>query len=103
MENTTFVQFIFSNISISVIAGLFSYRLLNSFLDNILLPLVDISILPECKFYRLSKMYNLNKKPVKKDVCDENYVYIFKPGIFLKEFIIWSITMIFLFFLYKAF
>ena len=49
----TFCQFIISNISLSVIAGLFTYRLLNSLMDNIILPLLDFTILPDSKFIKL--------------------------------------------------
>jgi len=102
-NNITFVQFIFSNMSISIIGGLFSYRLLNSFLDNILFPLLDISILPNCKFNNLSIIYDANKTPLKQVTCDKNYVYVFNHGKFIKELIIWAVIMIFLFILYKVF
>ena len=49
-ENLNFSSFIVSYVSLSVIAGLFSYRLLNSLLDNIILPLLDLSLLPDNMF-----------------------------------------------------
>ena len=60
-----FSSFIISYVSLSVIAGLFTYRVLNSFLDNIILPLLDISILPDTKFHRLTKVYNHKKTEIK--------------------------------------
>ena len=77
--------------------------ILNSFLDNILFPLLDISILPNCKFNNLSIIYDANKKPLKQITCDKNYVYVFNHGKFIKDLIIWSMIMIFVFMLYKAF
>ncbi len=57
-----FSQFLISYVSLSVIAGLFTFRLINSLLDNIILPSLDISVLPDQKFHKLTKVYNHNKK-----------------------------------------
>ena len=99
----TFGSFLISYISLSVIAGLFTYRLLNSLLDNIILPLLDISILPDKKFHKLTKIYDNKKTEISADVTKENYMYVFKPGIFLKELVIWCFIMIVLYILYRIF
>ena len=92
-KKVNFISFIVSYVSLSVIAGLFSYRLLNSLLDNIVLPLLDITILPETKFHKLTKTYSHNKKIINNNFKKENYIYIFQPGIFLKELVIWCFIM----------
>ncbi len=99
--NLNFCSFITSYVSLSVIAGLFTYRLLNSFLDDIVLPLLDISILPETKFHKLTKTFNYNKKEIDNGIKNENYLYIVKPGIFIKELIIWCFMMLLLYFIYS--
>jgi large-conductance mechanosensitive channel len=95
-----FSSFIVSYVSLSVIAGLFSYRLLNSLLDNIILPLLDITILPETKFHKLSKAFDHKKKQINGNIEKENYIYIIKPGLFLKELVIWCFMMLLLYFIY---
>lgn len=100
-ENLNFSSFIISYISLSVIAGLFTYRLINSFLDNILFPLLDISILPDKKFHKLTKTYNNLKQEINSNISNENFVYVIKPGIFLKELIIWCFIMLILYILFR--
>lgn len=100
-KNFNFSSFITSYVSLSVIAGLFTYRLLNSLLDNIILPLLDISILPETKFHKLTKTYNYNKKEINNGINNNNYVYVVQPGIFIKELIIWCFMMLVLYFIYS--
>ena len=103
VQSKNFGQFLISYISLSVIAGLFSYRLINSLLDNVILPILNISILPDKKFHKLTKVYNYNKKNISNDkyIKNESYLYVFKPGIFLKELIIWCSIMIILYIFYK--
>jgi len=100
-KDLTFTSFIISYVSLSVIAGLFTYRLLNSFMDNILLPFLDITVLPDTKFHKLTCVYNHKKENIKNNFNKSEYVYVFKPGIFLKEIIIWCFIMILLYFVYK--
>ena len=104
MNDITFTNFILSYVSLSVIAGLFTFRLLNSFLDNILLPLLDLTCIPNYKFEKLSKIYNINREVIKNEkykINKKDYVNIFKPGIFLKELIIWCVIMIILYLIAK--
>ena len=60
-DTLNFCTFIVSYVSLSVIAGLFTYRLLNSFLDNIILPILDLTVLPETRFHKLTKAFNHKK------------------------------------------
>lgn len=101
-ENMTFLSFVLSYVSLSVIAGLFTYRLLNSFLENILMPLLDISLLPDKKFHKLTIVYNNKKECIKHKNENNEYYYVFKPGVFLKEFIIWCALMIILYLIYNT-
>lgn len=96
-----FSSFIISYVSLSVIAGLFTFRVLNSFLDNIILPLLDISILPDKKFHKLTKIYDHKKTEVKEVIKKEDIKYIIRPGIFLKELVIWCFMMMLLYIIYK--
>lgn len=96
-----FGSFIISYVSLSVIAGLFTFRLLNSLLDNIILPTLDITILPETKFHKLTKTYNYKKKELKNDIHIKNYVYAVRPGLFIKELIIWCFMMLLLYLVYS--
>ena len=99
-DTLTFSAFILSYISLSVVAGLFTYRLINSLLDNIILPLLDISVLPESKFHKFTKVYNYKKKEMKNPLKKNQYMYIIRPGIFLKDLIIWCFIMILLYLIY---
>lgn len=96
-----FSSFVISYVSLSVIAGLFSFRLLNSFLDNIVLPLLDLSLLPDRKFHKLTKTYDHKKNEIPSGFEDNKYTYVVRPGFFIKELIIWCFMMITLYFLYK--
>lgn len=100
-NNLTFCSFIVSYVSLSVIAGLFTYRLLNSFMDNIVLPLIDFTVLPDTKFHKLTSVYNHKKENIDNNFKKNEYVYVFKPGMFLKELVIWCFTMILLYIIYK--
>ena len=100
-KTLNFSSFIISYVSLSVIAGLFTFRLLNSLLDNIILPILDITVLPETKFHKLTKTYNYQKKEINNNIQKEQYVYVVRPGIFLKELVIWCFIMLLLYFIYR--
>lgn len=100
-NNLNFGSFIVSYVSLSVVAGLFTFRLLNSLLDNIILPLLDLSVLPETKFHKLTKTFNNKKKEIENNMNYESYIYIIKPGLFIKELVIWCFVMLLLYFIYS--
>jgi large-conductance mechanosensitive channel len=100
-ETLNFSSFIISYVSLSVIAGLFTFRLLNSLLDNIILPILDITVLPETKFHKLTKTYNHKKKEITNNIEKDKYIYIIRPGLFIKELIIWCFMMLLLYFIYR--
>ena len=96
-----FSSFIVSYVSLSVVAGLFTYRLLNSFLDNILFPIIDLTILPEVKFHKLTKTFNHKKEQINQDFNKEEYMYVIRPGTFIKELVIWCFIMLVLYCIYR--
>lgn len=102
MEDSTsknILSFITSFVSLSIIASIFSYKLLNSFLDNIFFPIIDLFILPDKNFHKLSTYYNndLSKEPNNNNKA----IYAIRPGIFLKDFITWSFMIIILYLFYR--
>ena len=101
-QTLNFSSFIISYVSLSVIAGLFTFRVLNSLLDNIILPIIDITVLPETKFHKLTKTYNHEKKEIDPNLNKQQYIYIVRPGLFLKELIIWCFMMLLLYFIYSV-
>lgn len=96
-----FVQFISSFISLTVVASIFSYKLLNSFLDNIFFPILDLFILPDKKFHKLSTVYNANLEKNNKVIDENKLEYAIRPGIFLKDFITWVFVIIILYIIYR--
>lgn len=100
-DTLNFCTFIVSYVSLSVIAGLFTYRLLNSFLDNIILPILDLTVLPETRFHKLTKAFNHKKIEINNVFKNEEYVYVIRPGLFIKELIIWCFMMLLLYFIYR--
>jgi len=100
-KTLNFSSFIISYVSLSVIAGLFTFRVINSLLDNIILPILDITVLPDTKFHKLTKTFNYEKKEINNDIQKEQYIYVFRPGIFLKELVIWCFMMLTLYFVYR--
>lgn len=102
MENKVenFLSFLTSFVSISVIASLFSYKILNSFLDNIFFPILDLFILPDKQFHKLTKVYD-NDLNEDKTINNNELKYAIRPGIFLKDFITWSFIIIILYIVYR--
>lgn len=100
-KTLNFSSFIISYVSLSVIAGLFTYRLLNSLLDNIIFPILDMTLLPETKFHKLTKKFNHQKKEIYNNIQKEQYIYEIRPGLFLKELVIWCFIMLLLYFIYR--
>jgi len=101
-EELSFKLFITSYVSLSVIAGLISFRLLNSLLDNVIFPIIDLTLLPSQKFNKISKFYNYKKQEIKfKNKMSKNeFNNVINFGAFIKDLIIWIITMIILYFIY---
>ena len=102
-DNTSknILSFITSFVSLSVIASIFSYKLLNSFLDNIFFPIIDLFILPDKNFHKLSRYYNNDLIKESSNNNNNKTIYAIRPGIFLKDFITWSFMIIILYLFYR--
>ena len=98
-NNENFLSYIFSYLTISVIAGLVTFRVINALLDYIVLPILDITVLPNYKFEKLTISFDKNKQNIKNK--SKNYINNIRIGLFLKELIIWLLSMIILYFIYK--
>lgn len=97
---TSFTQFLTSYIGLSVIAGLFTFRLINSIVDDIFFPFLDISFLPEHKFSRINKTYDKSKNDISSDFHIKDYVHQIRWGNFLRELLVWIVMMILIYFVY---
>ena len=75
-----YFKYLIQWISFTVIGGIFTYRMIDSFLNNIFLPALDIT-LPNSFFSKLCPE-NINEEEKK-----------IMPGIFLKEFVIWFVII----------
>ena len=96
----TYFSFVVSFVSLSVLGGLFTFKLLEAFLQFIFLPLLDMSILPGESFNNLNLFFDENKKIINyTEKRNPNIRYTLQCGSFLKELFIWIIMMSFLYFL----
>lgn len=98
-KELSFSSFVFSYISLSVIGGLLTFRLISSLLDNIILPLLDLSILPVKKFKKLTRIYDNKKAPIRGLIKDSEHKYVVQPGLFLRDLIIWCAMILLLYFI----
>lgn len=93
-----FIQFLKNYISISIIAGIFTYRLLSVIKDNLVYPLINL-VFNEHTFYAYNISLNEDHELVLTDPTNpKNYVkHYIGFGTILRELIIWVITMFILF------
>lgn len=93
-----FIQFLNNYISIAVIAGIFTFRLLSVIIDNLINPLINM-ILHEQSFCDLDISLNQDNEIILTNPVDskgqvKNYLGF---GMILRELIIWIIAMFILF------
>jgi len=95
-----FIKFLQDYISIAVIAGMFTFRLLTTIIDNLINPLINM-VLNEQTFYAYNLSLNDENEVILTDPTDDKgYVkHYIGFGVILREFIIWMIAMIILFLL----
>ena len=91
-----FYSFIFSWVSLSIIGGLFTYRILNALLEYIIFPLAYISTDPKSKLSDLDFNYDVNTGFSVNPEKENNVVRL---GSFIKELLIWLVFMVILFFI----
>jgi len=92
------IEFINDQISLSVITGIFTYKMLSSFVDNILYSFINYKILPDDYFWKYNCIYDSNKKKINNDTLynKKDIKHPILYGTFIKDFIIWlTITLIF--------
>lgn len=91
------IEFISNYITISVLIGLFTYRMINSFLENIFYRIIDFKILPDSFFWDFNKVYNVNGERIHAKYNRDKVEHPIMYGKFLKDFITW-ITLITIFY-----
>ena len=97
---SNFFQFLSTNIGISVIAGIFTFRLISSILENLINPLINI-IIHEHTFYSYNMTIDQNDKVVLTDPVNNlsNTKYYFGFGVVIRELMIWIIAMFILYYI----
>lgn len=104
MPSGSIVNFVDTYFNISVIAGLFTYRLLSSFITTIFTPFIDM-ILPLYVTENMNISLNSDYQRVYVNristTTSKQIEYIFAFGDLLREFIIWITVMSVLFLFYK--
>ena len=93
-----FIQFLTEYISIAVIAGMFTFRLLSTIIDNLINPLINM-ILNEQIFYAYNVSLNADNEVILTDPVDstDHVKHYIGFGTILREFIIWTVAMFTLF------
>ena len=93
-----FIQFLTEYISIAVIAGMFTFRLLSTIVDNLINPLINM-IFNEQTFYAYNVSLGADNEVILTDPVDsKGYVkHHIGFGTILREFIIWTVAMFTLF------
>lgn len=93
-----FVEFLTTYISIAVIAGMFTYRLLSTIVDNLINPIMSM-IFHDQLFYSYNISLDEDNKVILTDPVDskshvKHYIGI---GNILRELLIWTVAMFTLF------
>ena len=93
-----FIQFLTDYISIAVIAGMFTFRLLSTIIDNLVNPLINM-IFNEHSFYAYNVSLDEDNEIILTDpVESKSYVkHYIGFGTVLRELIIWATAMFTLF------
>ena len=99
--NLTIKEFMFKNISVSIIISLISARVIGSFFENVFNG-IFYYLTPDEFFFNLNKLYNVDKKKIpNKEIYSKNkdsnsVKFGIYYGNFFRDFIIWlSIMSIF--------
>ena len=93
-----FIQFLKEYISIAVIAGIFTFRLLSAIIDNLVNPLINM-VFNEHTFYAYNISLDENNEIILTDpVNSKSHVkHYIGFGTILRELIIWIVAMFTLF------
>lgn len=98
-----FLIFLQTYVGISVIAGIFTFKLMSSFMENIINPILDYFIKQD-KFKRFNVMINDDGTQIKATPVTSNMELIYRInfGQMIRDIIIWLISMIILYQISKA-
>ncbi len=93
-----FLKFLQTYVSVAVIAGLFTYRLISSIINNLISPLISM-MLHEQVFYSYNVDLGANNERVLTSPVDLRGVIKYRLGfgIILRELIIWVSVMFILY------
>lgn len=96
-----FINFIKSHLTISVIAGIFTYKLISAYLEYLINPIFNM-IINKSNFESISLYYdtNLNQKLITPVDNSGTIKYHIGIGYIIRETIIWIIAMAVLFGIY---
>ena len=93
----SFPEFIFKHLTVSVIIGLITFKVISSFLDNIFNGIFYL-LTPQKFFFTINKLYDCDKNKLDNDKVyseeKEKIKYGIYYGSFLRDFIIWFILMV---------
>lgn len=93
-----FFQFVFTYLTITMIANLFTFRFISSIVDNFISPLINIIIHDDLfHHYNIHFDKKLQLVLVTTVNTSKTISYSFNFGVILKEFITWLIVMFILF------
>jgi large-conductance mechanosensitive channel len=98
-----FLTFLQTYVGISVIAGIFTFKLISSFMENIINPILDYFIKQD-KFKHFNIIINDDGTQIKATPATSNteLIYRLNFGQLLRDIIIWLISMIILYQISKA-
>lgn len=97
-----FLEFLIRYISIGVIAGMFTFRLLSSIIDNLVNPLINM-ILNEHTFHAYNVSFGEENQIILTDPASSkgHVKHYIGFGTILRESIIWTIAMFVLFLIHN--
>ena len=95
------IEFISHYVTISVLVGLFTYRMINSFLENVFYRIIDFKILPDSFFWNLNTVYNCDGKKIHVELDKNKVEHPIMHGRFIKDFITWLGLIIIFYYISK--
>jgi large-conductance mechanosensitive channel len=99
MSNPTYPVFMEKSLTVTVIAGMITMRLITSILNDLVQPAVDMLIF-EKLFHSMTLTYDQNMHIVKNSKAVNPITYTFNFGNVLRELITWIALMTLLYLIY---
>lgn len=100
MSDDNITKFFKSSVSRSVIAGVFTYKLLSTIIENFIEPLFSLFV-PHKWFVSFNRYYdgNVNSLKVNEVSMKDPVKYKFRFGRIFREAVVWCIAMMIIYFL----